>query len=138
MHLVVAPGVRAIEQGFSVAFYRLEELLHEMRKDAAVPPQALRRKKYPNVAYLVVGEVRFEPMSLGGRQPVLPPGQLPLQPRQHAAYSARGRTLHKRPQVVRRGRPGLAVGRSQVIQPGPTMCSANCLMAGRMVCRSRL
>jgi DNA replication protein DnaC len=62
-HLVVALGVRAIEQGFSVAFYRLEELLHEMRKDAAVPPQALRRKKYFNVSYLVVDEVGFEPMS---------------------------------------------------------------------------
>src|SRR5262249_193219 len=45
-HLVVAFGVKAIEQGFSVAFYRLEDLLHEMRKDAAMSPQALRRKKY--------------------------------------------------------------------------------------------
>jgi DNA replication protein DnaC len=62
-HLVVALGVRAIEQGFSVAFYRLEELLHEMRKDAAVSPQALKRKKYFNVSYLVVDEVGFEPMS---------------------------------------------------------------------------
>ena len=42
-HLVVGLGVKAIEQGFSVAFYRLEELLHEMRKDAAVSPQALKR-----------------------------------------------------------------------------------------------
>jgi DNA replication protein DnaC len=56
------PGVGAIEQGFSVAFYRLEDLLHEMRKDAAVSPQALRRKKYFNVAYLVVDEVGMEPM----------------------------------------------------------------------------
>jgi len=62
-HLVVALGVRAIEQGFSVAFYRLEDLLHEMRKDAGVSPQALRRKKYFNVSYLVVDEVGFEPMS---------------------------------------------------------------------------
>ena len=62
-HLVVALGVRAIGQGFSVAFYRLEELLHEMRKDAAVPPQTLRRKKYFNVSYLVVDEIGFEPMS---------------------------------------------------------------------------
>jgi DNA replication protein DnaC len=61
-HLVVGLGVRAIEQGFSVAFYRLEDLLHEMRKDAAVSPQALRRKKYFNVSYLVVDEVGFEPM----------------------------------------------------------------------------
>jgi DNA replication protein DnaC len=62
-HLVVGLGVRAIEQGFSVAFYRLEELLHEMRKDATVSAQALKRKKYFNVSYLVVDEVGFEPMS---------------------------------------------------------------------------
>jgi DNA replication protein DnaC len=62
-HLVVALGVKAIEQGFSVAFYRLEDLLHEMRKDAGVSPQALRRKKYFNVAYLVVDEVGMEPMT---------------------------------------------------------------------------
>jgi DNA replication protein DnaC len=62
-HLVAALGVKAIEQGFSVAFYRLEELLHEMRKDAGVAPQALRRKKYFNVAYLVVDEVGMEPMT---------------------------------------------------------------------------
>jgi DNA replication protein DnaC len=60
-HLVVAPGVKAIEQGFGVAFYRLEELLHEMRKDAAVLPQALRRKKYFNVSYLVVDEGAWSP-----------------------------------------------------------------------------
>ena len=62
-HLVVALGVRAIEQGFSVAFYRLDELLHQMRKDAAVSAQALKRKKYFNVSSLVVDEVGFEPMN---------------------------------------------------------------------------
>jgi DNA replication protein DnaC len=62
-HLVVGLGVRAIEQGFSCAFYRLEDLLHQMRKDADVAPARLRRKKYFNVAYLVVDEVGFEPMS---------------------------------------------------------------------------
>lgn len=62
-HLIVSLGVKAIEQGFSVAFYRLEDLLHEMRKDAAVPPQRLRRKKYFNVSYLIVDEVGFEPMT---------------------------------------------------------------------------
>jgi DNA replication protein DnaC len=62
-HIVVGLGVRAIEQGFSVAFYQLDELLHEMRKDAGVSPQALKRKKYFKVAYLVVDEVGFEPMS---------------------------------------------------------------------------
>jgi len=62
-HLCVGLGVKAIEHGFSVAFYRLEDLLHEMRKDAGVAPQRLRRKKYFNVAYLVVDEVGFEPMN---------------------------------------------------------------------------
>lgn len=62
-HLVVGLGVKAIEQGFSVAFYRLEDLLHEMRKDAGVSPQRLRRKKYFNVSYLVVDEMGMEPMS---------------------------------------------------------------------------
>lgn len=62
-HLCVGLGVKAIEHGFSVAFYRLEDLLHEMRKDAGVAPRRLRRKKYFNVAYLVVDEVGFEPMS---------------------------------------------------------------------------
>jgi DNA replication protein DnaC len=62
-HLVVALGVRAIEQGFSCAFYRLEDLMHEMRKDADVSPTRLRRKKYFNVSYLVVDEVGFEPMN---------------------------------------------------------------------------
>jgi DNA replication protein DnaC len=61
-HLVVGLAVKAIEQGFSVAFYRLEELLHEMRKDAGVSPQALKRKKYFNVSYLVVDEMGMEPM----------------------------------------------------------------------------
>lgn len=62
-HLCVALGIKAIEHGFGVAFYRLEDLLHEMRKDADVPPQRLRRKKYFNVSYLVVDEVGFEPMT---------------------------------------------------------------------------
>jgi DNA replication protein DnaC len=63
-HLAVALGIKAIEQGFGVAFYRLEDLLHEMRKDADVPPAKLRRKKYFSVSYLVVDEVGFEPMGV--------------------------------------------------------------------------
>lgn len=61
-HLMVALGVRAIECGLSVAFYRLEDLLHELRKDAGVPPGRLRRKKCFNVAYLMIDEVGFEPL----------------------------------------------------------------------------
>ena len=61
-HLAVALGVRAIESGFSVSFYRLEELIAAMRRDADVPPNLLRRRKYVNVALLVIDEVGFEPM----------------------------------------------------------------------------
>ena len=62
-HLAIALGVRAIECGFSVAFFRLEELLSALRRDAEVPPARLRRKKYNNSALVIVDEVGFEPMS---------------------------------------------------------------------------
>jgi DNA replication protein DnaC len=61
-HLAVALGVRAIEHGFSVAFFRLEELLSAMRADSDVAPSRLRRRKYVNVALLIIDEVGFEPM----------------------------------------------------------------------------
>lgn len=62
-HLGIALGVRAVENGFSVAFFRLEELLAAMRKDAEMPPARLRRRKYMNVSLLIIDEVGFEPMS---------------------------------------------------------------------------
>jgi DNA replication protein DnaC len=62
-HIAVALGVKAVENGFSVAFYRLDDLLHAMKQDADVPPQRLRRKKYLNVSLLVIDEVGFQPMS---------------------------------------------------------------------------
>jgi DNA replication protein DnaC len=61
-HLAVALGVKAVEQGFGAAFYRLEDLLHEMRKHADIPPARLRRKKHFSASYLVIDEVGFEPM----------------------------------------------------------------------------
>lgn len=62
-HLGVALGVRGIENGFSVAFFRLEELLAAMKRDAEVGPARLRRRKYVNVALLIIDEVGFEPIS---------------------------------------------------------------------------
>jgi DNA replication protein DnaC len=62
-HLAVALGVRAIENGFSVAFHRLEDLLAAMRRDADTTPARLRRRKYVNVALLIIDEVGFEPMT---------------------------------------------------------------------------
>ncbi len=62
-HLAVSLGVKAIENGFSVAFYRLEDLLHAMKKDADVPPRRLRGKKYLKVALLIIDEVGFQALS---------------------------------------------------------------------------
>ena len=62
-HLAVALGVKAIEHGFGVVFYRLDELLAAMRRDADLNPQHLRRKKYINTSLLIVDEIGFEPMS---------------------------------------------------------------------------
>jgi DNA replication protein DnaC len=62
-HLAVALGVKAIECGFSVAFYRLDDLLHAMKRDVDVPPTRLRGKKYNSVALLIIDEVGFQPMT---------------------------------------------------------------------------
>jgi DNA replication protein DnaC len=62
-HLAIALGVKAIEHGFSVVFYRLDELLPLMRRDAELSPALLRRKKYINNSLLILDEVGFEPMS---------------------------------------------------------------------------
>lgn len=61
-HLAIALGMKAIENGFSVLFMRLDELLAVMRQDANLPPARLRRRKYLNVALLIIDEMGFEPM----------------------------------------------------------------------------
>jgi len=62
-HLSIALGVKAVECGFSVAFYRLDELLHAMRANADRPPAKLRRCKYMKPALLIIDEVGFQPFS---------------------------------------------------------------------------
>ena len=61
-HLAVGLGVKAIEQGFSVQFYRFSELLAQLKRDAALPPAKLRRKKYLSTMLLVIDELGFEAM----------------------------------------------------------------------------
>ena len=61
-HLAIALGVKAVQNGFSVAYFRLDDLLHAMKRDAELPPARLRRKKYLNVALLIIDEVGFQPM----------------------------------------------------------------------------
>lgn len=62
-HLAVGLGMKAVEQGFSVQYFRFDELLNEMRGDAALPPAQLRRRKYLSTALLVIDELGFAPMN---------------------------------------------------------------------------
>jgi DNA replication protein DnaC len=61
-HLAIGLAIRAIENGFSVAFHRLKDLLAALKRDADLGPQRLRRRKHMNVALLVIDEMGFEPM----------------------------------------------------------------------------
>lgn len=62
-HLAVGLAVRAIANGFSVAFHRLEDLLAALRYDAEMSPQRLHQRKHRNAALLVVDEVGCKPMT---------------------------------------------------------------------------
>jgi len=62
-HLAVALATRAIEQGFSVAFYRTDELLHQLKRDRELPPGRLKHRKYMAAMLLVIDELGFEPFT---------------------------------------------------------------------------
>lgn len=47
-HLAVALGVKAIKNGFSVTHFVLDDLMHALRADAAIPPARLKAKRYLN------------------------------------------------------------------------------------------
>ena len=59
-HLAVSLGVKAVECGFSVAFYRLEDLLRAMLRDTCVPPTCQKGKKYMKAGLVIIDEVGFE------------------------------------------------------------------------------
>lgn len=61
-HLAVGLGIKALNNGFRVAFYRLSDLLWLMKKDKETPPQALKRRKYMSVQLLIIDEIGFEVM----------------------------------------------------------------------------
>lgn len=44
-------------------YFRCDELLNELRGDAALSPAQLRRRKYLATALLVIDELGFEPMN---------------------------------------------------------------------------
>jgi DNA replication protein DnaC len=61
-HLAAAVGVKAVKNGFSVTHFSLDELMHALKADAAVPPARLKAKRYLNTALLIVDEVGFRPL----------------------------------------------------------------------------
>jgi DNA replication protein DnaC len=62
-HLAVALGIKAIASGFSVGYYRLDDLLHAMKQDVEVPPRRLKGKKYLKNSLLVIDEVGFQQLT---------------------------------------------------------------------------
>lgn len=62
-HLAVALGLRAVELGFGVVFYRLEDVLAALKRDADLPTRRLRSKKYLSSSLVIIDEVGFEPMT---------------------------------------------------------------------------
>jgi len=61
-HLAVALGVKAVKNGFSATHFVLDDLMHQLRADAAVPPTRLKAKRYLNSALLIIDEVGFRPL----------------------------------------------------------------------------
>lgn len=74
------PGFRgqlAIKNGFSVAHFVLDDRMHPLRGDAAIPPARLRAKRYFNGGLLIIDEVGFRPPDRT-EAPLLPACLCPL------------------------------------------------------------
>jgi len=100
-HLAVALAVAAVERWLSTTYFHIEELLRALRQDARTPPAHLKRRKYEQrPAHRRRGRLRA--VLKRGRQPVLPPGQLPPPARRHLHHLEQG---HPRPTPSQQPRP---------------------------------
>lgn len=61
-HLACGLGVKAVKNGFSLMHVVLDDLLHALKADAAIPPARLKAKRYLNTALLIIDEVGFRPL----------------------------------------------------------------------------
>ena len=59
-HLAVGLGLRGIEAGFSVSFYRLDELMHQLKRDAELSPVKLKHRKYMAVNLVIIDEFGYQ------------------------------------------------------------------------------
>ena len=61
-HLSVGLALRAIETGFSVSFYRLDELMHQLKRDSELSPTRLKHRKYMSSNLVVIDEFGYQPL----------------------------------------------------------------------------
>lgn len=59
-HLAVGLGMQAIQSGFSVSFYRLDELMHQLKQDADLSPARLKHRKYMAVNLVILDEFGYQ------------------------------------------------------------------------------
>lgn len=59
-HLATGLGIRAIQNGFSVAFMSADELIEQLRRDDATANRRIRRRKYMNTSVLIIDELGFQ------------------------------------------------------------------------------
>lgn len=59
-HLATGLGIRAVQNGFSVAFLSADELINQLRRDHAAANRRIRRRKYMNAAVLIIDELGFQ------------------------------------------------------------------------------
>jgi len=59
-HLAAGLGVRAIELGYSVIYYTVEELLHQLKKRVDIPVAKQRGRAYVKNALVVVDELGYQ------------------------------------------------------------------------------
>lgn len=59
-HLALALGVKAVSNGFSVAFLTADELVDQLRRDDAAGLKRMQRRRYTTAAVLIIDELGFQ------------------------------------------------------------------------------
>ena len=62
-HLAVALSTRALENGFSVSYYHVDEWMHQLKGDGQLHPTQLKHRKYMASNLLVLDEFGYQSMS---------------------------------------------------------------------------
>ena len=62
-HLCVVLGLKAVQLGFSVQYYRFDDLMTALKADAGLPPARLKRKKFMSTALLLIDEMGYDPLT---------------------------------------------------------------------------